>query len=202
MYPFPILNGRQALASAPVTTWNSLDKEATVTLSNGDLTAATSNVSSSIIYRDVRGVAGKSSGKWYFEILIDAVRTPSSTLIGLASTSQSLANFPGLDAQGIGYYSADGNVYSNNASAGVGATYTAGDIVMIAWDAGTHSFWFGKNGTWNVSGSPSSGANAITVFNPGGSIYPIFGAPGDSVSRVTLITTPTYTIPSGFSLWG
>ncbi|WP_024834549.1 hypothetical protein [Ruminiclostridium josui] len=52
-------------ATNPVT-WNPTDKEWGVTLSNGNLTATISGLSSG-----VRASLGKSSGKWYWECTVD-----------------------------------------------------------------------------------------------------------------------------------
>jgi hypothetical protein len=44
--------------------WNKADKEANITLSNGDLTAT----SGTTFWRNVRATIGVSTGKWYWEI--------------------------------------------------------------------------------------------------------------------------------------
>ena len=46
-----------------------------------------------------------------------------------------------------------------------GSTFTTGDILMIAWDQDNHKMWFGKNGTWEQSGNPATGANPAATMS-------------------------------------
>ena len=51
-----------------------------------------------------------------------------------------------------------GNVYNNNSGTAYGATFGAGDIIGIALDLTNNKLYFSKNGTWQNSGDPTSGA--------------------------------------------
>ena len=61
-------------------------------------------------------------------------------------------------SDGYGYYSANGNSYTNATGTSYGASLTTGDILQIAMDLDNNYVYFGKNGTWQNSSDPTSGA--------------------------------------------
>jgi len=97
---------------------------------------------------------GVSSGKWYVECKVIQTSTAYS-LIGIGATQIT------DDAQGFGTLS---NQYIYNGETGAitgqsaGSTYTDGDIVGIAVDLDNNKLYFSKNGTFQNSGDPTSGA--------------------------------------------
>lgn len=114
------------------------------------------------------GTIAMTSGKWYAEVVF-AVAVSSAPneypLCGVCRAdynSNSLATFPGYDADGIGI-DYTGKVRNQGT---ITATYTAfssTDIGMIAYDASTGKVWFGRNGTWFAAGNPAAGANPIAT---------------------------------------
>ena len=111
-----------------------------------------------------------TQGKWYAEYkVIDAGDPQNGVMIGV--TNVDLSNFQngGNDLQqsgeyGINYYA--GGQILNDAS--TVATYTAmsdGDIVMIALDIDNGKIYWGRNGTWENSGDPTSGATGTGAQN-------------------------------------
>jgi hypothetical protein len=65
----------------------------------------------------------------------------------------------------------NGKTYNNGAASGsaVISTYTAGDILGFAIDSDNGAFYVAKNGTWQTSGNPESGASrtgAIKTWSP------------------------------------
>jgi len=84
-------------------TWNPSDKFASIMLSNGNLTAATTPTPC-----QVRSTISKSSGKWYWEILEE---TANYGGYGAASGSASLSTYPGQDANSYGLFdNVSGNI--------------------------------------------------------------------------------------------
>jgi hypothetical protein len=74
----------------------------------------------------------------------------------------------GTNANDYGYY-VNGNYYNNNTGTAYGTTYTTGDIIGVALDLDNNKLYFSKNGTWQNSGDPESGATgtgAISITNP------------------------------------
>jgi hypothetical protein len=143
----------------PALTLNPSDKDAAVTLSGGNLTASIAPTGG---YNDVRATTAKTSGKWYFEILVNSVSSVEPG-VGLANGTASLSNFLGADANSVGYYSS-GFVGFNGASVGwSGSTYTALDRIGVAMDIGNNRVYFAKNNTWQNSADPAAGTGSITA---------------------------------------
>jgi hypothetical protein len=57
-----------------------------------------------------------------------------------------------------GYDSANGNVYNNGSGSAYGDTFAQGDIISVALDLDNNKLYLAKNGTWQNSGVPTSGA--------------------------------------------
>ena len=110
-------------------------------------------------WRSGFGGLAPSSGKWYFEV--KHAGSSSNVWIGIMDSSQ-------LDGTGAykfmeksrGYgYSAGGEKGNNNSTgAGWGASYAQNDIIGVAMDLDNNKIYFSKNGTWQDSGDPTSGA--------------------------------------------
>jgi hypothetical protein len=119
-------------------TWNPLKNS--TTLSDGNLRSFNSSTTQ---WLGVVGTFGMTSGKWYWECTPTVAAT---VIIGLANSSYSTGGHPGSDANSWGYYSANGNKYFNNSGTSYGATYTANDVIGVAFDADAGTLTFYKNG--------------------------------------------------------
>jgi len=95
-----------------------------------------------------------------------------------------------------------GTKYNNGNYSSYGDTFTTGDIIGIAMDLDNHKLYFSKNGTWQNSGNPESGATGT------GSAYDLstgydytFGASVNNGSDEAggNFGNPTFTISSGNS---
>ncbi len=172
-------------------TWNPSDKSAGVTLSGGNLTAAVS-----ITPGAVRSTIGKSSGKWYWEMTVgsvDGAGNPLLSGIGLSTADINSSNpYPGSDANGYGYYGANGQKYNNGSGAAYGATYTTNDVIGFALDMGAGTITFYKNG---VSQGTAFTSLSGTFFALVGGTY------GASVSGTYNFGATTFaqSVPSGFN---
>ena len=115
------------------TTWNPADKDSTVTLSGGNLTAASS-------YGSVRSVASVSAGKFYWEITFPGVINQQR--IGVATSSANISNYPGHDSHSWAVSLPAGNV-ENNASTidTLSASPTTTLSILLDADAQTITFW-------------------------------------------------------------
>ena len=194
------------------------------TLTDGNLAfgaATNSNFTNSV------GTIAVSSGKWYVEYTI-GTNVGSSNGLGFIN-SESLASAGG--SYGIGQAS-DGwlrttSVVYNNSSNAVSSltSISSGDVVMLALDIDNGKAWWGLNGTFENSGDPGAGSNAMVTFTPGGKsfvigisayhssvvasgvinfgqrpfVYPPGGTGGPSSDYKSLCTTnlPTPTIADG-----
>ena len=99
-----------------------------------------------------------SSGKYYWEVIVDSL---SSANIGVATFPCKLGSLTadlGADNFGWGYENG-GNKKNGGSSSSYGNSYTTGDVVGIALDLDNKAIYFSKNGTFQASGDPTSGAS-------------------------------------------
>ena len=142
-----------------------------------------------------------------FSIRADSV-SYGTTTIGVADAGWNYTGFVGQDSHSLGLAS-DGQVYYNGTSIGGGyPTYGNGDIIDVAVDyvAGLPYIWFRVNGGYwnnNPTADPTTSSGAILgIYTPIGSI-PIYPAVGPfNVDVLTVLQTPTYTTPMGYSFLG
>ena len=172
------------------------------TLTNGNLdfgAAINGNFTNSV------GTIAVSSGKWYVEYTI-GTNVGSSNGLGFIN-SESLASAGG--SYGIGQAS-DGwlrttSVVYNNSSSAVSSltSISSGDVVMLALDIDNGKAWWGLNGTFENSGNPSAGSNAMVTFTPGGKSFVI----GISAYHASVVASGVinfgarnfaYSAPTGF----
>ena len=117
----------------------------------------------SSIYTFNESTMAMTSGKWYAEVDVDAM---DSTLIGVAGQSSGAAShILGTKTDQVGYYGPDGNYYKNNSATSYGNSYATGDIIGIALDLDNNKLYFSKNGTWQNSGVPTSGATGTGAIS-------------------------------------
>ncbi len=178
--------------------WNLLDKSAGITLSATELKATASTQG----WKTVRASSSRSSGKYYFEVRIDATDAGRNHMVGICQSGTQLFNHLAFSF-GRGYLGSDGNFWNGISTGAPAVTYTAGDVVCVAFDAGAGKVWFAKNNTWLASGDPANDANPAFsglsgAWFPAVSPYEINTA-GTARFRSTHFT---YTPPSGFAAWG
>ena len=109
---------------------------------------------------------GSTSGKYYAEIKIIDVGSPSQGCVlgflnwdktNIMSSSSTYLGAATADA-GMGWYSV-GNVFRQGGHVNIINSYTDNDIVMLAMDLDNGYCYFGKNGSWENSGDPTSGSS-------------------------------------------
>jgi hypothetical protein len=137
----------------------------------------------------VFGTIGISSGKWYWECSYTSFTSGS---LGIATNDSPSTSHVGVDVFSWGYLNS-GQKLNSNVFASYGATYTAGDIIGVAFDADLGSLTFYKN---NASQGVAYSGLASNIY------FPVFGDQ-DSVSSSTLWVNfgqrPfAYTPPAGF----
>ena len=167
-------------------TINAVTKTTNMTLTNGNLDCVSSNTD----WSQALGTIGMSSGKWYFEVL--KVNASGGALIGIAGASVVYSASTYIYQSPIGYlYYQTGQKYNNNVDSAYGASYTAGDVVGVAFDADAGTLVFYKNGS--SQGTAFSGLTngpylpAILPNNTTGNLTANFGQ-----------RPFAYTAPSGF----
>ena len=126
------------------------------TFSNGN----TQSVSSSSVSGAFGGSStiGVSSGKWYMEAkCLTSGHTQSAVGVTYNDAETARTNNGGTDSYEYSYRM-NGNKGHDNTDSSYGDTYTTNDIIGIALDLDNNKIYFSKNGTWQNSGDPTSGA--------------------------------------------
>lgn len=183
-------------------TWNPSDKNADISLSNGNLTATAGVVSGE---RGIRAVTSASSGKKYWEIT--PVTYIGFSTVGVGNASASLSTFLGTSTHALSFLP-DGQVFYNNAAVTTIQSYTQGDVVCIALDLDNDKIWFRTNGgNWNnaVIGSqnPATNTGGIDVSGVAGAVFAMvhFQPNSDVFTANFGATAFAQTAPAGFSNW-
>ena len=142
-------------------TFNSLIPNTNITYSQGNLDIARDSGGDNRIALSTIAV---SSGKWYVEM--KCVQNQDHTHYGIVasdsvySTSNSLAQMVNAFA-----YKMDGTVQEyNQSNLDTGeATFTTGDIIVIALYMDNNKIYFHKNGTYINSGNPAGNSNGYSI---------------------------------------
>lgn len=184
-----------------LSTLNPLDIGPTVILTSKNRGLLTATNSSS--YAMARSRVSKASGKFYYETkLLNAGASPYA-LIGVATSAASLSNYPGADVNGWGYYQDTGQTYHNSSPTSFGPNFTANDVIGCAVDMDAGKIWWSKNGAFQGSGDPATGANPAYTGLTG----PIFAALGLTFGDTAHLLASfdgldlTYAPPANFAPW-
>ena len=128
------------------------------TIINGNL-SVTANTGDA--WRTMYGTIAASKGKFYFEQKIDNASGTSHYVGASEVENMEQTNTNGFEdtATSAYCYRPDGGKVSKDSlTGGWGASWTAGDIIGTAIDIDNLKIYFSKNGVWQASGDPTSGA--------------------------------------------
>ena len=162
-------------------TFNPLQKNGGITLTNGNLKLQTTNN----FWKTTQTTIGMKTGKFYWEYGPNLWKDSNNHCQ------------PGVAGMGIGnsnemgatnytaFYHYSGTKFFNG-QGGSGSSFgdpwsdNATNIIGVAFDADTRQVWFSKNGVWQGSGNPSAGTNEAGVINlyKDGTYSPTLGAYG------------------------
>ena len=132
---------------------NALHRQDDFSLSNTSNTFT--NISTT--HRMINTTLAASAGKYYAEVKATTLGG-NYPQIGIVDIDKYTFNtYLGASDKGYAYLS-NGNKQYNNSASSFGNTYTTGDIIGIAMDLDNNKLYFSKNGTWQNSGDPTSGA--------------------------------------------
>ena len=180
-------------------TLNPLDKySSTIGTSDGNLRLISTSGGS---FQQIRSTIGMSNGKYYMEWIIVSQGTAGRTGAALIKSNSPLSGAAGSDTYSWVNHG-DGYAYFNNnlTALSTGSISTGTDIVMYAFDADSGKLWMGKNGTWDNSGNPATGANPIYSGLTNGPYF--FGGWAYNTSDIVTFNFGqrafAYTPPTGF----
>ena len=146
------------------------------TFSNGNTQIVSNNSNESY----ATSTLGVSSGKYYWEV--KNLATQNYEFIGISDRPANATTFSAWTSSNcIGYYSRTGGYRKgSDGDFTYGNTYGQNDIIGVALDMDNSKLYFSKNGTWQNSGDPTSGATgtgAISLYAPVDNNY--FAVAGD-----------------------
>jgi hypothetical protein len=129
-----------------------------------------------------------STGKYYWEV------TVGSTVgleVGIILASDQSNNYPGYSPNGYTYY-IDGTKGNNNVYTSYGASFTTGNVIGVAYDAGAGTLVLYKNNTsQGTAFSGLTGTYVATLGNASSSV--------STSAKINFGQQPfTYTPPTGF----
>ena len=142
------------------------------TFSEGNLQIAISNAGRF----GAASTIGMTSGKWYCEMKLVATSDDDGGVGIISDFDDARQDLPvGESANTYGYKEKTGNKINANNEVSYGDAYnSAGDILGIALDLDNLKIYFSKNGTFQNSGDPTSGATgtgaAYTVTAPASTV--------------------------------
>ena len=145
-------------------TWNSLFRKGTSTpaFSNGNLTSTFDDGGANEF---ALTTLGASSGKYYAEIKWVSATGTGATSTGILDMGYSGNADPNNAVTNTFAYFGNGNKNVSGSASSYGSSYTSGDIIGIAMDLDNNKLYFSKNGTYQNSGDPTSGATGTGAIS-------------------------------------
>lgn len=134
------------------------------TMSNGNLTGATTTANAEIVLASMT----MTSGKWYWEMTPTSI-TSGGCMIGVQdATDWDMGIFNFISSNnGVGYYTT-GNKYTPGSAVAYGDTFTTNDVIGVALDMDSGNIEFFKNGTGQGSISAGLSGRYVPGFSNGG----------------------------------
>jgi hypothetical protein len=180
-----------------------------VTLSGSSLIATNTGTTSADQGAHVAASAGKTSGKYYFEITWTTITGSSADNrgVGVGTTASTYTGMGNGGTTGVINYRT-GSTWSNGASILAGAgNWLTGQIIGFAVDLDNRRFWFRLTpaGNWNnnVANNPATNTGGLVI--PAGTMVPFvtFGGTSGVANNVVTAnfgaTAFSGAVPSGFT---
>jgi hypothetical protein len=189
-------------ASSPppsTTTFNPAQTAATITLSNGNLTATANSNSGAA---NTRSISCHSTGKFYAEFTIGTSTGGGTLGIGIADNGE--LSWLGSGTHSVAMYDG-GQVYYADATTTTYNSFAATNIVSMAVDVGGGlEWWRVGSGNWNNSGSanPATGAGGFSATLSGTICAAVEEeATTNAVTANFGATSYAQSVPAGFGNW-
>jgi len=174
------------------------------TFSEGNLKSVSSSSSSGSFGGS--STIGVSTGKWYIEAkCLVSGHTQATVGVTYNDSESARTNNDATDSYEYSYRM-NGNKLHDGVDSSYADTYTTNDIIGIALDLDNHKIYWSKNGTWQNSGDPESGATGTgSAFDlDTGQTYMFYhqdvtGASSNTSTFEFNFGSPPFTISSGNS---
>ncbi len=106
-----------------------------------------------------------SGGKWYWEVVTQTATSNRWVGVGDDLSKAGLGSYAATARSYGVFYKSSGDKSIDETESSYGNSYTAGDIIGVALDMDNNNIYFSKNGTWQNSGVPTSGATGTGKAN-------------------------------------
>ena len=153
----------------------------------------------------MRATLGRSSGKYYFEVLHnDPDGTSYNIVAGILKIDGVLTTYPGDNLGGYGFMG-NGRHYINGNIFQYGLSWDDdGDVVGVAVDLDNNKIYFRRNGVWETNHDPVAGTgghsiHADSTYYPAASAYIAEG--GSTVTGRFASSDFSDAPPTGYSAW-
>jgi hypothetical protein len=138
----------------------------------------------------INSTIAPSQGKWYMEFKAIDIQGTSYPGVGMISSQDATNNDQiGNSANSVSYR-AGGTILTGGSVTDTESSYTDNDIIGIAMDLDNGAVYFSKNGTFQNSGDPTSGASKT------GSLYNF--TPSDFYHFATTVFDTTAIVEANF----
>lgn len=167
--------GRNAVARS-YATLNPSDKSASLTLSNGNLTATRGAGTAYAMVRSTIALPDRG----YFEVQTQVPATVDGMIAGLVLIGQSTASYPGGATPSNGFAPAYQSGHTTGYKNGTGTNFNAyaglaaGDYLHCAYDITAGKVWFRTSpsgSAWAGGGDPAAGTSPTQTFTAGSAFY-------------------------------
>lgn len=182
-------------------TWNPLDKNEYIVLTNGNRTAHSTIVAWSAVRADV-GIEAATANN-YFEVEVGASASWDNVMFGVSKVAAGTGEI--YYSQYAWLYWNNGTKWNNASNTAYGATgFAAGDIMGLLLKEG--KIYIRRNGgAWMNSGDPSAGTGFM-YSGITGIVYPTLlpyeGNSNSKTGTVRLTSAEISSLPSGAVPWG
>ena len=178
-------------------TMNALDNYwQSATFSKGNNTIVTDATN----YAATMSTLGMTSGKYYCEMKATNIANGYSQFGIRGTFVTSIAQGAGQGTDGYAYIANGGQKRNNDSSSAYGTTWNNGDIIGCAVDLDNNYIYWSRNGTWQNSGDPTSGASgtgaAFTLGTPSSGAY--FFAASDNDADAGTSNTFDFNFGNGY----
>ena len=111
-------------------------------------------------YLVANGSIAVEAGKWYFEVkMIESTDTHIASGVMVVNLDADDKTDGAANGDHGWLYATNGQKRNAGSSSNYGDTYTQNDIIGVALDMDNKAIYFSKNGTFQASGDPTSGAS-------------------------------------------
>jgi hypothetical protein len=185
-------------------TWDPVNKSPNALLSVQNRVMSSSGVTFMAI---ARAIVGKTTGKWYWELVVHIGTQTATTMGGAINAQASLAQaaYPGSSPSGASLSWSGNSVVSayvntwTKANAATFALVPGDTVINFALDMDAGRLWIGKAGAW-LSGADPAAGTLPWITGVSGTVFPSAGA-GHSFDNVRLRVSAfefSHAVPSGF----